>query len=220
MIFEARRYLGAVGFLAALAASVTACSEEVGDGAEEAVADDDDDGADGADSTGTSSSAVSLPGRWTLPAAVRTAGARVRITYDDGPAWNSRLCAGGLRAGTQKLRTHLDQKFPDITSLQGYACRANTANASRMSIHGTGRALDIFIPRSGSAADNTKGDKVANYLVSNAQELQIQYIIWDRTKWRANGTNDAAYTGPNPHTDHLHVEITEEAAAKTATWYR
>lgn len=213
---SARRWLGAFGFLAALSFSATACSAELGDAAEEAVADDDDDG----DGTGTTESGISVAGRWKLPADVRAAGARARVSYDDGPAWNSRLCAGGLRSGTQKLRAHLDQKFPDITSLQGYACRANTANTSRMSIHGTGRALDIFIPRSGSAADNTKGDKVANYLVANAQELQIQYMIWDRTQWRANGSNDAAYTGPNPHTDHLHVEITEEAASRNAPWYR
>ncbi len=193
------------------------CSAEMADGADEAVADDDDEGDDG---TGSDEAAISVAGRWKLPGDVRAAGARVRVTYDDGPAWSSRLCAGGLRAGTQKLRAHLDQKFPQISSIQGYACRANTASPSRMSIHGTGRALDIFIPTTRGAADNTAGDAVANYLVKNAQELQIQYIIWDRTKWRSNGTNDASYTGPNPHIDHLHVEITEEAASKQAAWYR
>lgn len=218
MLIDPRRFVGPLGFVVALSLAGTACSAEIGDENEEAVADDDDDGSD--DGAGESESAISVAGRWRLPADVRAAGARVRVTYDDGPAWNSRLCSGGLRAGAQKLRTHLDQRFPQISSIQGYSCRANTASPSRMSIHGTGRALDIFIPRSGGAADNTAGDKVANYLVANAQALQIQYIIWDRTKWRSNGTNDASYTGPNPHTDHLHVEITEEAASKTATWYR
>ncbi len=202
-----KSWLAVVGLFATVSLSVTACSAEVVDPTAQGASDDDDDG------SGSTESGISVAGRWMLPADVRAAGAGARVTYDGGPDWNARLCAGGLRSGAQRLRTQLDAEFPAITSIQGYACRANTASPSKMSIHGTGRALDIFIPLSGGAADNTKGDAVANYLVKNANRLQIQYIIWDRTQWSANGSNDRAYTGPNPHIDHLHVEITEEAAA-------
>ena len=202
-----KSWLGVVGLLATLSLSVMACSAEIVDPTAEGAADDDDD-----DGSGSSESGVSVAGRWTLPADVRAAGAGARVTYDGGPAWNPRLCGGGLRSGALRLRAQLDAEFPAITSIQGYSCRANTASPNKMSIHGAGRALDIFIPLSGGAADNTKGDAVANYLVKNANRLQIQYIIWDRTQWSANGSNDRAYTGPNPHIDHVHVEITEEAA--------
>jgi hypothetical protein len=159
-------------------------------------------------------------GRWKLSPNVRSVGATMFVTYDNGPSWSPKLCAGGLKPGAKKLGAFLDQKFSQISSIQGYSCRANTASPTKMSIHGTGRALDIFIPMSGGAADNTKGDEVANYLVTHAEELQVQYIIWDRSQWRANGTNDRLYAGPVPHTDHLHVEITNEAATLTAPWYK
>ena len=54
------------------------CSAEMADGADEAVADDDDEGDDG---IGSDEAAISVSGRWKLPADVRAAGARVRVTY-------------------------------------------------------------------------------------------------------------------------------------------
>jgi hypothetical protein len=183
-------------------------------------AESEDEMYDDGEGTDTSIDPLAVAGRWKLPPDVRATGATMFVTYDGGPAWSPKLCAGGLRPGAKKLAAFLDKKFPQISSIQGYACRANTASPSKMSLHGTGRALDIFIPMSGGSADNTKGDAVANYLVTHAEELQIQYIIWDRTQWRANGTNDRVYTGPVPHTDHIHVEITNEAAGLTAPWYK
>lgn len=171
------------------------------------VAEDDDDG-----NVATSSDAISIAGRWTIPADVRAAGARVTLTYDDAPVWGSRPCAGNLRAGSLRLKNKLNDLFDaQISQIQGYACRRNTASSSRMSVHGTGRALDIFIPRASGGADNTKGDAVANYLVKNAQELGIQLVIWDRTRWMTK-RGEAAYSGPHPHDDHIHAELTDEAA--------
>ena len=106
-----------------------------------------------------------------------------------------------------------------LSSVGGYSCRRNTADTARMSVHGTGRALDVFIPKAGNTADNAHGDKVANWLVVHAQQIGVQLIIWDRSIWRANGTNAGAYGGPHPHDDHIHVELTNEAAANTALWF-
>jgi hypothetical protein len=200
-----------VALVSILGAALPACAVS---------AESDDELYDDGEGTDTSIDPLAIAGRWKLPPNVRSVGATMFVTYDNGPAWSSKLCAGGLKPGAKKLAAFLDQKFSQISQIQGYACRANTASPSRMSIHGTGRALDIFIPMSGGSADNTKGDEVANYLVTHAEELQIQYIIWDRSQWRANGTNDRVYTGPVPHTDHLHVEITNEAAALQSAWYK
>ncbi|MEZ4464481.1 MAG: hypothetical protein R3F43_08225 [bacterium] len=63
---------------------------------------------------------------------------------------------------------------------EGYACR-QIRGSSGMSVHGTGRALDIFVPLSGGAADNDLGDPIANWLVEHA-EIGVQ-LIWDRTIW-------------------------------------
>jgi hypothetical protein len=168
----------------------------------------------------SSQSALAESGRWALPASVSTVGAKVRVAYDEAPKWTgSAACTGKLKPGGHKLGEYLIEHFNAVASVGGYACRRNTADASRMSVHGTGRALDVFIPMAGGAADNGQGDKVANWLVLHAQRIGVQLVIWDKTIWRANGRNDGAYGGPNPHADHIHVELTIEAAAMSTPWF-
>jgi hypothetical protein len=170
----------------------------------------------------SSSSASSISGRWRLPADVAEIGADVRITYEGAPKWTGTSgCSGKLREGSRRLGNFLKRvQFSDeVSSIGGYACRRNTANSSEMSVHGTGRALDVFIPTIGGKADNTRGDKVANWLVKHSEEIGVDLIIWDRSIWRANGTNESPYGGPVPHVDHLHVEITTEAAAGKTPWF-
>jgi hypothetical protein len=173
-----------------------------------------------ADESSSSQSALAESGRWTLPSNVLAVGATVRVTYDEAPKWTgSAACAGKLKPGGHKLGEYLIEHFAVVSSVGGYACRRNTADASRMSVHGSGRALDVFIPTAGGAADNTQGDKVANWLVLHAQRIGVQLVIWDRTIWRSSGRNDGAYGGPNPHVDHIHVELTNEAAAMSTPWF-
>jgi len=165
-------------------------------------------------------SALAESGRWALPASVAATGKTVRVAYDDAPRWTgSAACVGKLLPGGHKLGEYLLAHFDVVTSVGGYACRRNTADSSRMSVHGTGRALDVFIPTVGGAADNGQGDKVANWLVMHSEQIGVQLVIWDRSIWRSNGTNDGAYGGPNPHVDHIHVEITKEAAALRTPWF-
>jgi MYXO-CTERM domain-containing protein len=192
-----------VSFLAlVVAASLLACSAETGD---EAV--------------GASSASVTT-GSWSLPADVRASGAKVRVTYEGEAAWRGKSgCSGALKAGASTVAEFLDDKFTAISSIGGYSCRPNTANTSKMSVHGSGRALDVMIPTKGGAADAAKGDPVANWLVMNATKIGVQLIIWNRTVWRANGTNTKGYTGPNPHIDHVHVELTSKAAAQQTPWF-
>lgn len=174
----------------------------------------------GIEGTGESESELAEAGRWSIPADVKTVGARVRLTYDAAPRWSGTAgCGGKLLVGSKKLGQHLMAAFDGIESIGGYACRRNTADGSRMSVHGTGRALDVMIPLIGGKADNTRGDKIANWLILNAQRIGVQLIIWDRTVWRA-GRADAAYGGPHPHDDHLHVEITNAAAAEQTPFFR
>ncbi len=147
-------------------------------------------------------------------------GETVRLTYDDAPAWTTtRACSGKLRPGGKVVGELLMDKYPAVASVGGYACRRNTADLRRMSVHGTGRALDVMIPVVSRGPNRQAGDKIANWLILNAQQIGVQLIIWNRTIWRANGTNDAKYGGPVPHIDHLHVELTEEAAAHTTKWF-
>ncbi len=198
---RARSWIALVG-LAVFVAVAAACS------------------APGESSSSSSESALAESGRWALPSDVRDVGKTVRVAYDDAPKWTgSGACGGKLLPGGHKLGEFLLTHFSVVTSVGGYACRRNTADSSRMSVHGTGRALDVFIPTASGSADNGQGDKVANWLVTHSQQIGVQLVIWDRSIWRANGTNDGAYGGPNPHVDHIHVEITTEAAALGTPWF-
>lgn len=182
----------------------------------------DDDADD--DDEGMTESALAQPGGWKLPASVAAKGDKQSVSYDDAPAWKgTKGCGGKFLAGTQELAEHLKSKFPQVTSYGGYSCRQNTANAKKTSVHGTGRAIDVFIPLAGKQADNTKGDAVANWLVENAEAIGVQYIIWDRTSWnasRAAGSKVKGYGGPHPHHDHIHVELTVEGAARKTPFFK
>jgi hypothetical protein len=194
--------LSRTSFVFALLALAVACGTPFGD-----------------DVASTDSALEAVPGRWTLPASIAAIGAGVHLGYDSAPRWSRKNCSGSLKTGTRILGEHLLELFPAIQQTGGYNCRPNTANTSKLSVHGTGRALDLHIPRVAGQANNVKGDAVANWCVEHASEVGIQLVIWDQTMWRADGSNDKKYGGPNPHTDHLHVELTEDAAAMKTSFF-
>ncbi len=171
---------------------------------------------------GRSSSAPST-GRWVLPENIRVAGEAQHIIYDSPPAWgNGSNCSGTFRPGAADLRRYILANFRDITEIGGYACRQNTANLAETSVHGAGRALDIMIPLVNGRANSAVGDPVANWLIQNATGIGIQYIIWNRVSW--NGSRRApkqrAYSGPNPHIDHIHAELNREGAERRTAWFK
>lgn len=161
-------------------------------------------------------------GGWVLPAEIRAIGDAANVPYTGAGAYNGgRNCGGGLLAGTREVGDYLKGRFGGTTGYGGYACRPNTANTSQLSVHGTGRAIDIMIPLKAGDANNAVGDPIANYLVANAKAIGIQFIIWDRNDWGASRSlpKQRAYGGPIPHKDHIHVELTPEAARRQTPWF-
>jgi hypothetical protein len=166
--------------------------------------------------------AISRPGAWALPSATRTRGNSQYVAYTSAPSYNGgRNCSGTFTAGARDLGNYLVNRFPGAKYFQGYNCR-QIRGGTGMSVHGTGRAIDVFIPLHRGAADNDLGDPVANWLVENASNIGIQMIIWDRTVWSGNRSGDKAryYSGEHPHHDHLHIELTPQAASKQTAWFR
>ena len=163
-----------------------------------------------------------VAGAWVPDANALNASNGWTMEYDDAPAWNASLCSGNITSGGQAVREDLRARFPGIRSIGGYSCRRNTGATSKMSVHGTGRALDIMIPTIAGDADNTTGDAVAAWLMRNSKTIGIQLIIWDHTVWspsRAPGNRVRRYTGPNPHVDHLHVELTRAAGRRETPYF-
>jgi hypothetical protein len=120
---------------------------------------------------------------------------------------NGEGCVGGLKPGTQRLGEQLKQQFNVNFEDNSYSCRENTGSPGQLSIHAVGRALDLM-------TSGATGDAIANHLVTNAETLGIQLVIWNRTVWtvRPTGATSRAYTGSSPHTDHVHAEVNTATA--------
>ncbi len=166
-------------------------------------------------------SELAIPGPWVIPASTLAAGDSQFVPYTGAGPWPGQ-CGGGFTTGGQILKDYLLTAFPQILSIGGYSCRAIVGNSSQMSVHGTGRALDIMLPLDSGEADNGLGDPIGNFLIENAEAIGIQYMIWDLWTWnasRAAGSKDRGYGGSHPHHDHLHVELSVEASLNTTPWF-
>ena len=135
------------------------------------------------------------------------------IAHTGSKPWDNRAnCTGTFLPGTARLGNFLKRNWPDIFQVGGYSCRQNTANPNETSVHGLGRALDLSLRQNGSQA-NPIGNEIADWLLRHADTIGVQLIIWDRTIWNSRNPDEVRpYGGPVPHTDHLHVELNEDAA--------
>ena len=144
-----------------------------------------------------------------FPPDVRSAPDTAR--YDDAPSWSGGAnCSGGFTPGARRMQDWLRANWGAAT-IQGYSCRPNTANTSRTSIHGVGRASDWF--RNANNANHRA--QVASFIArmsangaAMARATGVQYWIWNRQQYRvrSSGVERRSYSGPNPHTDHVHLE--------------
>ncbi len=156
---------------------------------------------------------AAIAGRWIPSNEALELANQQYLPYSGAPS----SCSGTFLAGTREVADYLKATFEGATSYGGYSCRANTANTSQLSVHASGRAIDLFVPLDGGEADNDLGDPIANYLIANSEELGIEFIVWDRTSWGAHrdAPKHRAYTGPHPHHDHLHIELSPSSARTT-----
>lgn len=172
---------------------------------------------------GRSVAPIAVPGPWKIPTDVLAIGDEQSVNYTGAGPWvGEQGCFGGISPGTEVLRQYLYAHFPQTYSIGGYACRPIVGNESQMSVHATGRALDIMIHTVEGEADNTLGDPIGNWLIVNAEAIGIQFIIWDLYTWGAHrdpGDKARDYGGQHPHHDHLHIELAEEYEHFTENWF-
>lgn len=161
------------------------------------------------------------PNVWTIPIDVLAAGDEQHVAYVGGGDWKGPgKCAGRLMPGAEALRKQLYKRFPQIADIHGYECRPIVGRPTKMSVHATGRAVDVMIPTDDGKANSALGDPIGNWLVENAEALGVQFIIWDRTTWMASrelGKKAKPYSGQHPHHDHLHVELHPSASGTVPT---
>jgi putative peptidoglycan binding protein len=119
-------------------------------------------------------------------------------------------CTGSPTTGAKALMSW----FLGAYSAQGgrnlgiYNCRT-IVGSSTTSLHGEGRAADLGVPIGAGWAVT-----LADRLRLNSAELGVQCVIHNRRIWSGSYPNAGwrTYTGANPHTDHLHVELSWNAA--------
>jgi hypothetical protein len=124
-------------------------------------------------------------------------------------------CTSGPTPGAKALMSWYlgAYKARGGTNLGIYNCRT-VRGASTTSLHGEGRAVDFGINPHGAGY----GDEVAELLRTRSKELGVQCVIWRRRIWSGSYPDKGfrAYSGTNPHLDHIHAELSW-AAARTLT---
>jgi len=69
--------------------------------------------------------------------------------------------------------------------------------------HPRGLALDYMTSK------KDQGDRIAAYLIANAQALSIKYVIWYDRIWFP-GEGWSRYTGPSNHRNHVHASFKDK----------
>ncbi len=129
-------------------------------------------------------------------------------------------CVGGERPGARALQDFLLEQvgqLPGCVTIDSgiYNCR-NIGRTGRKSVHSEGRAGDTGVRHPDGAWPTVEIPEPGIWewcdrLIDNAAELGIQYVIYAR-KARFPGGVWKEYTGESPHFDHIHWELTREAA--------
>jgi hypothetical protein len=123
------------------------------------------------------------------------------------------LGAAGLTPRAEQLREAMDEVFGD-QSLGGFAPGGVGQGHGADSTHYDGRAIDVFF-RPVTEENRRQGWILAHWLVAHAEDLDIQYVIFDDRFWSVHSSRGQwhSYDAPEPrneilrHVDHVHVDV-------------
>lgn len=133
-----------------------------------------------------------------------TAGPSVPSGTNTGTTLNTGGSSGldGLTASGKGIVYTIRAEFPQIRTMYG-------VRADSLPDHPSGRAVDIMMPNGSS--DVALGDEIAEYLQNNANDLNIEYLIWRQRIW-INGQSGWTWMADRGgitanHYDHVHVTV-------------
>lgn len=123
------------------------------------------------------------------------------------------LTITGLTPRAEQVREAMTEVFGD-QSLGGFVPGGVDQGHGADSTHYDGRAIDIFF-RPVTEENRREGWILAHWLVAHAEDLKIQYVIFDDQFWSAHisGGQWHDYDAPEPsneilrHLDHVHVDV-------------
>jgi hypothetical protein len=145
--------------------------------------------------------------------------------YDDAGSWSGgKHCSGGFTVGAKRLQAWIRANFGPA-KIQGYNCRPNTANGSKTSIHGVGRASDWFR----HAGNAKQAAQVASFIrrmsankAAMARAMGVQYWIWNWHQYSVKNTGVVRrrYKPHNHHIDHVHIELNRAGSRLQTSYWR
>lgn len=124
-----------------------------------------------------------------------------------------------VRAGTAAMKQWLNAHFPGVFSSIGAARYPasrrhvyDDANPQHRDLHEEGRALDCM------TTDPDTLERFASAFVWHADVIGLQYVLTEHYEWSSSHLGAAweAYSGSDPHTDHIHVELSPDVADDAA----
>jgi hypothetical protein len=135
-------------------------------------------------------------------------------------------CSPTAKTGVSRFSASVLKSYPGTGS---YGIVRGCAVGGR-SEHKEGRAWDWAVN-----ADDSRQRAQAHDLMrwlfatdatgqraANARRVGLMYLIFDRRIWSAyaGGTGWRAYSGANPHTDHMHLSFSWAGAKGSTSWFR
>lgn len=129
----------------------------------------------------------------------------------DCPSTDSPAEKGLTPAALDVLRCGAEAE-PAVTTMYGVGERPIADD------HPAGRAVDFMIPDYTSTQGNAQGWKLAKWMRANAEQLDIEYVIFDQKIWHrsrdAQGWRPMEDRGSRTanHEDHVHVSVASSAS--------
>ncbi len=144
---------------------------------------------------------------------------RLPSSLDAAPGWQySYSCDPNNKPGMVAFAQLISQHYNRPRYTTSRSCKAG--NTSQ---HGEGRAVDwpMNVYDSG---DKAIGDAVAYWLTTNngemARRFGVQSVIWNKRVWYLYSPGSwSGYSGPSPHTDHVHISFTWDGSMKRTSWW-
>ncbi|MGY1699339.1 hypothetical protein [Geodermatophilus sp. SYSU D00766] len=132
------------------------------------------------------------------------------------------VCDPAAKPGTRALADALLDHYAT-----GSVGISRDCAAGGTSEHKEGRALDWMLdatdPDDAAVARAFVGWLAApgpdGEPASAARRLGVMYVIWDREIWSPSRDGWQPYTGPDPHTDHVHVSLSWAGALGLTSWW-
>lgn len=163
-----------------------------------------------------------------VPASAAPAPPRPDVTFSTAPDALSRyqgqvVCDPSEKPGPTAMRELLRRTY-GVANAGGTGRDCGQGGRSE---HKEGRAydwmLDVGDPKEKEIADSfvawLTGKDSKGVQAGNARRLGIMYVIWNKRIWGSYSGGWEAYTGSQPHTDHVHMSFSWDGAFKRTSWW-